>query len=154
MNKIEKLELKHLCGYLPYELKCKIESNYDQWIKDLVLTIHSINGYQRTIKNNMRYDDRRIIEFVEDVMTSPFIWEIKPLLFPLSALDTQMLINDLHGKMSDAIFDWIDYFNSDSANKDVSILCAPYQVIEWCFKNHIDIYSLIDSGLAIDKRTV
>ena len=89
-------------------------------------------------------------DFAEDFDLS----EIKPLLLPISALDAQNLIDDLHGEMSDAIFDWIDYFNSDSENTDMASLWGPYPIIEWCFKNHFDIYGLIPAGFAIDKRTV
>lgn len=141
-----KLELKHWSAYLPFGLKVKIDTTrwYEKrepFIAKLIgifdfetLTVKYIDEYSTTYSSNT--DD------------------FTPILRPLSDLDTQRLIDDLHGKMSDAIFDWIDYFNSDSANKNVSILCAPYPVIEWCFENHIDIFGLIEQKLAIDINTL
>ena len=134
--KIEKLELKHLFGYLPYGLKVAHEG--------CVKELHGLMNEEAYLDYNGIWTD----------MYGKELCEIKPLLLPLSALNTQSMINDLHGNMSDAILDWIDYFNSDGQNKDVAIICAPYPVIKWCFENHIDINELIPAGLAIDKRTI
>ena len=122
------LELKHIASYLPY----KLNGRYN--LKSVVINYGSLE-----------VRDKRLIADNVDF----FIQFCTPLLRPLSSLDTHELIVDLGGEVSDAIFDWCSYFNSDNQNKDAAILCAPFPVIEWCCKNHIDIFSLIDKGLAI-----
>lgn len=122
------LELKHLAGYLPYRLGIYSET---YGIKS-IMTISGNGGDNPS-------------DSIESVLSVKF----KPLLHPLSSLDTQKLINDLHGNLPDNVFDWIDSFNLNSVDKNEAILCAPFPVIQWCYKNHIDIYGLIDKGLAI-----
>jgi hypothetical protein len=123
-----KLELKHLAGYLPYGLGIYSET---YGIKS-IMTISGNGGDNPS-------------DSIESVLSGKF----KPLLRPVSSLDTQELINDLHGNLPDNVFDWIDSFNLNSVDKNEAILCAPFPVIQWCYKNHIDIYGLIDKGLAI-----
>ena len=80
--------------------------------------------------------------------------EIKPILRPLSELNVESIESTLFGKMSDNIAEWFKYFDSDSQNKDIAILQAPYPVLEYCFENHFDVFSLIKNGLAIDINTL
>lgn len=78
----------------------------------------------------------------------------KLLLIPLSEVDTTKLIDYLHGDMTDNIQKWIYHFDSKPLRRPKLILQAPYSVMEWFFKNHFDVFSLIDDHLALDKRKI
>ena len=122
---IKKLELMHIAPYLPYKLKV---SKYH--------TLHHGNG----------------IGSIEHILITKNSY-FKPILNPITNLDTDKLTEHLLGNNSDAIDIWIDFFNSDSQNKETAILTAPYPVIEYCFENHFDVFGLINSKLAIDINT-
>lgn len=153
--KIEKLELKHICGYLPWGL----------------------TGYHKEghICN---------IDFDMVVKYGTNLANYKPLLFPLSALIEQLpdgtvpivelakictkyeklkLENTTTTKngywiaLSNArIFGYIQEANSFCMYdyKDVYTVSNQLQLFEYLYSKHFDIYGLIDAGLAIDKRTV
>jgi len=125
MFMIKKLELRHIAPYLPYKLKV---SKYH--------TLHHGNGIGS-------------IEHMLVTKNSCF----KPILKNIRDLDTDKLTEHLLGNNSDAINMWVDFFNSDSQNKETAILTAPYPVIEYCFMNHFDVFGLINSKLAIDINT-
>ena len=122
----KELTIEHIAPYLPYGLNVS-----------KLHTLHSGVG----------------IGSIEHVLTTKNK-AIKPILRPLSDLDTETLLKDLGRKSSDAIIDWCEYFDSDSENKNCAILCAPYPVIQYCFKNHFDVFSLIPLNLAIDINTL
>ena len=123
---MEKIELKHIAPYLPYNLMLECQmGNSDFCYKGLKKELWPLNI----------------------LSTDGFIW--KPLLHPISELDTDILIEELCGKSSDNILDFISYFNSDNENKDVAISQAPYPVVEWCLSKHFDVFNLISSGLAV-----
>ena len=134
---MEKLELKHLGAYLPYKLKGW--GNRHKHIL-VAVSIERMDGFWD------RLDGIDMFGVYGQGL-------IKPMLRPLSTIieDDQIisLIFDLGGKMSDAIHDWIKYAESDAANIDNAILCAPFPVIEWALEKHIDIFSLIQKGLAV-----
>lgn len=136
------LELKHLAGYLPYGLKCHCLGLYVEDEEENPIPLE-------VIVCGLSYHCVEILALNEKKTECFFINDILPLLRPLSSLDTQELINDLHGNLPDNVFDWIDSFNLNSVDKNEAILCAPFPVIQWCYKNHFDIYGLIDAGLAI-----
>ena len=137
------LKLSHIAPYLPYALKCEI-LNYKN---DYVGKRYSfVNGFYLIA-------DNPFFTYIGGGTGKGF-GEIRFFLKPISELDTEDLLCHLFGKRSDAIDAWIDYFNSDSQNKDNAILCAPYPVIEYCLLFHYDIYNLIPKGLAIDINTL
>ena len=123
---MEKIEFQHLTPYLPFGLKIECQKG-------------SSDFCFKGLQNNLSIFN---IEKIEGET-----W--KPLLHPISNLDTEHILNDLGGKLSDNIFDFTIYFDSDNSNKDVAILQAPYPVIEWCLKHHYDVFGLIPSGLAV-----
>ena len=131
-----KLELKHISPYLPYGLKLLVERIHHEFICHLVVSNNS-NSLRNGLNANM------LIEY-----------NAKPILRPLSELNVESIESTLFGKMSDNIAEWFKYFDSDSQNKDIAILQAPYPVLEYCFENHFDVFSLIKNGLAIDINTL
>lgn len=135
---MKQLTLEILSAYLPYEVRVGVESK--------LYPSPMITGLVRDTVYCNYYGSH--LSFQID--------KVKPILHPLSSLledsEIDRMQDDLHGEMSDAIRNWISYFNSDVENIDNAILCAPYPIIRWALKNHYDIYSLITSGLAVRKE--
>lgn len=122
------LELKHIAPYLPYGIKCEY---FD------TLSIKR-NGILTGIDVNYGIS----VDHCYSLCV--------PYLRPLSELDTEILLDELLLKQSDAMHEWCNYFNSDNQNKHNAILKAEYSVLEYCFKNHFDVFGLIPKGLAYD----
>jgi hypothetical protein len=123
---MEKLEIKHLAVYLPYSLKIY----YKFWKENEKLRYLSII-----------YDSEF---FGINGYTSEFI---KPILKPKS------IITD----------EWLSELNCDLEHQIIlknfaSGYCGywslPYIVIEILAKNHIDIFGLIEKGLAFNFNVV
>lgn len=182
MNNIEKLELKHICGYLPYGLHGIIKTKGDSFEVEL----KSLHQY--SIQTSPQIHGYKYCQFTD----------IKLLLLPLSALtepleDGTVPIVEL-AKMSNnnnsdckyayelkkqgVVVNYIedgnayvcDYFNYDEngfyifsdnykfshdyASSSKEYCRNQLQLFEYLFAHHFDIYGLIPANLAIDKRTV
>lgn len=174
MKKIEKLELKHLCGYLPHGLKIAVDEYSGQLLLDTVLGITN----DEIIGENDSYQ-----------------FDVKPLLLPLSALTEPMeygtvpivelakmaFLNTFttapffkdfetfNSKIGDE-FGFVGYTEDDRISLTVNNTfcnqsfefwisghrhnCKQLEMFEYLYSKHFDIYGLIPAGLAIDKRTV
>ena len=151
--KIEKIELKHICGYLPHGLKfvSELDKPFDEFVDNPIWTMNGISflfGEHciTTKENNDAYP----------------ISLCKPLLLPLSALiepleDGTVPIDEFFilygGGVSDSAK---KYWKKDFVD---NILYSPIEaisfgVVEKLLEWHFDIFYLIGSELAIDKRTV
>lgn len=133
-----KLELKHLCSYLPYGLKYFID------FEDGDTIISTVDG----IIENEIYLSSGNETLIEDKMSNP-------ILRPLSDLvDSEEI--EVDGKE----FVAIDYFiggDSDeilNACKINDLRFLPYNIIEKLLEWHFDIFGLIDAGLAIDYNRI
>jgi hypothetical protein len=133
-----KLEAKHLVPYLPYGLKCQVTDLKKKTIAEL----HSVyaNGS---------------CTFCNTVESQKGFSNIKPILRPMSSLKFAFEHND------ENIVPLLDFFEEDErqmyefANSKVPIIFNyPYtmwcQLLEW----HIDIFGLIENGIAIDINTL
>jgi len=132
-----KLELKHLAGYLPYRLKGNFEVSE---------VVPSVKFELR--KKELRADN---IDF--------FLSYAKPILRPLSDLTKEIEVdcekfvpcvelNKIHPTKA-------TYFEMqegiiDSIKVDCLTSWVQNKLLEW----HFDIYGLIETGLAIDKKTI
>jgi len=123
------LEIKHLAPYLPYGLKVRY------------LELDS-NGMQEGGTANLQglYCDDDIATF-SDCMDYYFGQdndvEIKPILRPLSDLDTDSISNECA-----SIMNFVDYTH------------WPYGDVVLFFAGHFDIFGLINEGLAISIHDV
>jgi hypothetical protein len=129
---MEKLELKEIVGYLPYGLKMVFESKGGR-ILDLTGLREAKIG-----KDNLLY----INTPSKTYLINPF----KPILFPLSSF------KDIN---SDAMNDLnIDLYNQmelcDLANNKIHFQNCNHSTILICLENKIDVYNLIERGLAIE----
>lgn len=158
MNKIEKLELRHLCGYLPHVLKTN-EGELAGIIKWI--------GWCGVFKSE--HGER----FVP-------LHEIKPILLPISSLteplpdgtvpivelakiagfeDFEVLqvkegSTALIANLSDNFTFMVLKNNCDfaiCAGKEITFLPNQLQLFEYLLSKHFDIFGLIPAGLAIDK---
>jgi len=133
---MEKIKLKHLAPYLPYELKMVV--------------------FVRGWGNNHNKEHIRI----KDVGINQIEWLVtstrnKPILRPLSDLKKPM--TDIDG-----VFIPFDYLIDNTKviicenyiNKNISLLSIKYYDMEKLFQWHFDVFGLIEKGLAIDINTL
>jgi hypothetical protein len=130
-----KLELKHLAHYLPYELKMEL--------LDFPLS-KTFGRHFRILRLDCGHDFNH---YLSDN-------KVRPVLRPLSELDWQIIINELHGNMCDAYFDFIDSWHENSTIQDTRFEQMPYEIISILFREHFDVFGLIEKGLAIDINTL
>ena len=122
------LLLKDLCARLPYFTKVQI--------KNEIVVLDSICD-----------DDGYHFNFIGDDREGVNIENIKPYLFPLSSMtDEQKNSFPFSYSFLEALIDDGVYFDED----ECITLNDMIYVIQWCYKNHFDIYGLIPMGLAID----
>lgn len=153
-----KLELKHIAPYLAHGLNILIEDN---WIE----TVSGLSGtsIDTTVGNNWEYSVTPLLlplsaltEPLEDgiipaIKLSELLIEkgIKKDIAPTIPFSARIVTKPF-GKMLKVTKcdEWYVMISFDNPERAKHILIE--KLIEW----HFDIYGLIDSGLAIDKRTI
>jgi hypothetical protein len=136
-----KLELRHLCPYLPYKLKAKF--------------MHPVVKHQKigVINNAYNLDDD--VKISIDYSDDEHIWMFKPILRPLSDLTREDLIEDLGTETSCLDWTtserehWIKFYSREHWINNL-----PYLIYSHLVKNHFDVFGLIEAGLAIDINTL
>ena len=126
-----KLEIKHLAPYLPYGLKAKFQSKNKKTCRKYVIGTISV-----------MYSDCSICCY-DTVNATPD--NFKPILRPLSdyADINSDAMNSLNCDMSEQI-------NLNEFAIGYICLGSLYQsTYDLCLKNHIDVFGLIDQGLAL-----
>lgn len=124
------LQLKHLAPYLPYELKA----------------IHEF-GQQRIIDYECQTYTNSVVGLNHIITKNGQISRFKPILRPLSELC------NLKIELSSLLYR-VDDNGLDNIINDIKDGCAGYDVMQLCFENHIDVFGLIESGLAVDINTI
>lgn len=129
---MEKLELKHLTPYLPYGLKIKTSNNQGNVIRQ----IHGIDISEEFILAC------GYINYIESDNYYPYtLKSCKPILRPLSDL-----------KEDNYYFTYCN--NSGFMMKGKNETYIRLNDLEYLFKNHFDVFGLIDKGLAISYSDV
>lgn len=125
-----KLLAKHLASYLPYALKCQVTDL--QKIK--IAELHAV------------YMDGSCT-FCDTVESIAGFSSIKPILIPLNKLSSFAKGIKQLGYRSDEnnFLNLISLINDCRCN---------YDLMQLCFEEHIDVFGLIEAGLAIDKNTI
>lgn len=159
MEKIEKLELNNLCGYLPYGLNFIIESGL---IFKLRAT-HIFNNHTGIYKG---------LEKQAKILLLPLSALIEPLpdgsvpivelakiagFIDFEVLQVKEGSTAYIATLSDDYKFMVLKSNCDFAIcKGKNIIFSPnqLQLFEYLYSIHADIYELIPAGLAIDKRVV
>ena len=140
---MKKLKLEHIACYLPYRLKAyyPYKTMSGVVVENKIFTIDSIvqdgRGYpywthDKKFLSNTSFNGKGF-------NTSDF----KPILRPLSDLTKEELKNQ-------GFETHIDYLTHEKGNP----IFAPYQMVEYLFSQHFDIFNLIDQDLAIDINKI
>lgn len=154
-----KLTLEHLAPYLPYGLKGVLTEDKiddfesEDWVEDLSIF------KARAIWKMCGYADGELNIPLGEGEFDGFLWRngltyvcfhrgIKPILRPLSDY------KDINSQaMSDLNCDLSDQMDlCDLANKHTNIEGIRYRLASICFEHHIDIFGLIEKGLAINMN--
>ena len=135
-----KLELKHIAPYLPYGLQIRDTTNDIDW------TLDAVKDALYTLRDN---EHICIANFFSENMDKKEIIH-KPILRPLS--DYKEVVCE---KMGDLNIDILDQIRiSEFANGERSLDEIFYSTYIIMLENHIDIFGLIDAGLAISKNEI
>ena len=136
-----KLELKHLSAYLPYGLRVR-HFEWGNW---------ELDGL------DVMLNEVKLIGEKSQDQGWELIGNIKPILRPLSDLNENI-------PFANAEYHWaaliscssqeMDGYINDVNNGVFDYEDLKYWQIERLFENHIDVFGLIESGLAIDINTI
>lgn len=130
-----KLELKHLAPYLPYELEFQTPHLIYQGNppepshEEIGTTVATLDNIQKLIEHNM-----------------------PSILRPLSDLTKK-----IHEDEEITFLDWIisEYdFKVYFDIEENGIERLPYEIVEYLFEWHFDVFGLIEAKLAIDINTI
>ena len=132
-----KLETKHLAPYLPYNLKCEVlNSGQEKEIGEMIAVYNDGSACFGNI-----VESKKGFEY------------IKPILQPLfnDNFDYTIFLMDNFPEEK-----WADAYNDimNGVGFGVKIEQIPYELHEFLFENHIDVFGLIEKGLAIDINTL
>ena len=131
------LLLKDICARLPYGVKVR----YSSYEKFITCTLQAIDY----VYNNVDL-------WSKDACFNPVnISKIKPYLFPLSSMTEEQWMDTPYANLNKYTFDSFKCGCSTLAFETYEVnLSYVVEFINWCYKNHFDIYGLIPMGLAID----
>lgn len=132
------LLIKDLSSRLPYAV-------HVQHISGVSGILCDISIYHKYDKNDNIYDAICYTDFLgdEDSIT---IEQFKPYLFPFSSMTEPQ--NDSWRNVWFPDLMTSTEFNYPESEKYLALSQA--KSLDWLYKNHIDIYGLIEKGLAID----
>lgn len=126
-----KLEIEKIVGYLPHKLKCEVLNDG-----------HVEIGTLQAVYNN------NTVSFGDIVESEHSFDYVMPILVPLDSY------KDINSEaMNNLGIDLIDQIQIEKlANKDRHYSLMDWDILQICFRNHIDIFRLIDQGLAVIKK--
>jgi hypothetical protein len=134
-----KLEIKHLAGYLPYDL-LMCDEPFEELCKK------RNQQYHPSKLKAISFDGKIIVGKIGFVDLHKMYW--KPCLIPLSKF------NDINSPEMFALN--VDLHHQielcNLANQYLGYWSVSYGLAEICFANHIDIFNLIPQGLAVEKN--
>lgn len=150
-----KLELKHLAGYLPYELNALCVRTNE--IRKVTL-LHFTYDLKTVGHNHLIYEGLLLEKH-------------KPILCPLSDLTKEIEVNGEKFvpiewfEIGDDVNDSEEYDHGNikliktmesisKFNISNDMLHLPYGVVQKLYEWHFDIHGLIEAGLAIDINTL
>lgn len=128
------LLLKDLCARLPYNVKVNCNDK-----------VYNFNGIQYFNICTLTDDNEN------NAFTTAGIKYIKPYLFPLSSMTDEQWMDTPYANLNKYTFDSFKCGCSTLAFETYEVnLSYVVEFINWCYKNHFDIYGLIPMGLAND----
>lgn len=151
-----KLELKHLAPYLPYKLGVASGDEYDSILNNIGVMgthydVYAPNNY--TIYQLCKCEDG-VFKYMG---VRPI--QVKPILRPLSSMTVEE-VEELNSLIDDSVkvvvssgnWVYIESASSDPWDGSPTLSLDSINIInEYLFKNHFDVFNLIENNLAIDK---
>lgn len=138
---MDKLELKHVAHYFPYDLNCFAFNGFSTK-KGKIVSV---------AKNGV------LLELSKKQGIIYLFSEIKPILRPMSSLTNDSLRAEMYKRDHPSHIDWTTD-ERESIIKDHGfeywLKDIPYIITQYLFENHYDVFSLIDKGLAVDMNTL
>ena len=121
---MEKLTIEHLSAYLPYGLTVKHRMGNSSWVLD---------------KENLSF-------------TVDIIKDVQPVLHSLSDFqkDYGLLVEEIRNMHQELYCETIPCWDDFVDDIQSDFQKIPHWLCKLLFKNHIDIFGLIDKGLAIN----
>lgn len=134
-----KLTLQHLAPYLPYGLKCKLDTG----------EIEQLLGLEQ------EFESPDWGAMFKEFGTWP-LDRIKPILHPLSDLTKEITVNRETFKPRDIILSQLNHVLTSSIidNINESVIHLDYTIVQKLFEWKFDVFGLIELGLAIDVNTL
>jgi hypothetical protein len=142
------LEIKHVVPYLPYELKAEMLDYKKDYVGKKIDTILGIHQWDKSGK---------LWSLFTEGGSKPSLDSIKPILRHLSDFQEEQIeeIKSIFDKnWCRAYDDFFDALFQHDWDMHSIILMCPYEILQWFFKNHYDVFGLIEKGLAIDINTL
>lgn len=150
-----KLELKHLVPYLPYELRVHYSGLSDDDVSGefTVIAYHVGNGISLIDDSALEEGDLSESFYVD------YDFPIKPILRPLSSMTVEE-VEELNELIEDSVkvvvssgnWVYIESASSDPWDGSPTLSLDSINIInEYLFKNHFDVFNLINNNLAIEK---
>jgi hypothetical protein len=133
-NKAPVLTLEHLVPYLPYGLKCEVIS-LNPFNKKTILSLTSI----------VNIDWERLS------------FAIKPILRPMSEITVDFFKENIDEDIVDFLINCEpehNHFSVEVCDKFIGWTAISYEEYQLFFKNHFDVFGLIQKGLAIDINLI
>ena len=129
---MEKLELKHLAPYLPYGI-------------DTLYRLSDVIGIVNRDEIRHKKLSTDSVSFVLNYC--------KPILRPLSEIKQ---FEDIMDEFSEYSWDAFEnHFFCDLLGRSLNCFdVVNFTIMELCFKHHLDIFGLIDKGLAVSYSDV
>lgn len=168
---MEKLELKHLCSYLPWGLEIIVDE-YEKTI--LFDTICGLTDDEIIGENDSYQFDVKPALLPLSALTEPLedgsvpIVELAKIAFgEIEVLDTTQkdglyAVKFIDEEEDTTVFSYntnvcsfqADYMDMEELERRITIVPRQLQLFEYLYQHHFDIHNRIPAGLAIDKRTV
>lgn len=139
---MEKLELKHLSPYLPYDLKwyC-LDKPSGEFELNYMTGIFSYAGEMQVQVGN--YD----ISLEDDLENDEELF--KPILKPKNQILENLISN--YDRFEQWGQEWINHvLDFQDKLDEVNFDACPYDLMQHLLENHYDLYGLIGKGLAVD----
>ena len=139
-----KLKIRHLAPYLPYALKCRWNNSDSKELVGLQYGNESVTNALWTWKDGNKY-------------YTGYLYQCKPILFPLSSLTKEIAINgetfvpiykiyEFEQWDTDELEEIINDGTIEGIYSDLDLIT--YSQTERLFEWKIDVFGLIEAGLA------
>lgn len=138
-----KLELKHIAPYLPYDIKIFDENRRAMNMNYAIMNTHGGTNYEAAY-NVINYNMKIILRPLSDLTKTLFQFEYG---------EPTTLEDWINGNCDLGTDRWILQDKAKEQRQE-RIMDLPYFVAEYLFQYHFDVFGLIEKGLAIDINTI